>query len=560
MMKHFRLELKGRTNGRSDTEAFIMATISKDLSVKYSTLAFGTPNIEFFYPADVPVNYVRIYHGINNNVPNRRIRKTIKMGESAGGVYSFRDVGYEDELIKLDIVLATKIEAQRFTNFFKNIVKGSANVFYYRNNFTGQESIVRLMENILPMGEGEGHPYSFSLLMRKEAPYSGRSLTVVYSVLPAVFVPAIFIGGHSGYFSMALLPTSSMTLHAVGDNFGQLGLGHYNEIHSFQQVGAETDWVIGAGGESHAHMINDGGELFSAGTNGFGCLGLGTGDSTPENTFIKLGSDTWSKVTAGYRVSAGIKTDGTLWAWGRNTGGQLGQGSYDSSSHNVPLQVGSATDWADVRFGQDVMIAKNSVGELWGCGYNNKGQMGQGSTYLRQTTLIQIGSDTDWDFFDIGWQHVVAVKTNGDLYAWGANSRGELGDGTTTERHTPVKIGSDTWKAIAAGTGGPGRTYGIKVAGTLWSWGMNNNYELGIGSQDSNPHSNPILIGATTDWQSVFAGASHGLAAKIDNELWSWGRNSYGECGVGDVNPVPVPIRTYLVGKSLTVVYDVEVG
>ncbi len=534
-----------------------MATISKDLSVKYSVFSFGTPNIEFFYPADVPVNYVRIYHGINNNVSNRRIRKTIKMGVSAGGVYSFRDVGYEDELIKLDIVLATKIEAQRFTNFFKNIVKGSANVFYYRNNFTGQESIVRLMENTLSMGEGEGHPYSFSLLMRKEAPYSGRSLTVVYSVLQAAFVAAILIGGHFGNFSTVLLPTASLTFHGVGDNQGQLGLGHFNEIHSFQQAGSETDWASGAGGDKHSFVINEGGDLFSTGVNNYGCLGLGQGDYEPENTFTKVGLDTWSKITAGYRVSAGIKTDGTLWAWGRNTGGQLGQGYYDSSSHNVPLQVGLATNWVDVKFGFDFMLVKNSIGELWGCGYNYSGQLGQGSTYFRQTTLIQIGSDTDWDFFDGGYEHVVAVKTNGDLYAWGDNNRGGLGDGTTTDRLIPTKIGSDTWKSIVAG-GEANFSYGIKVAGTLWSWGFNQNYELGIGSSDSNPHSSPILIGAITDWSSVFAGASHGLAAKSDNELWSWGWNSSGECGVGYGDYVKIPTKTYLVGKSLTVVYDVR--
>lgn len=533
-----------------------MATVSSDLTLKWSVLQFGTPNIEFWYPADVPSEYVRIYHGISNNVPNRRIIKTIKMGVSAGGVRSFRNVGYEDELIKLDIVLATKEEAEAFTNFFTDIIKGSANVFYYRNNFTGQESIVRLMSNSLPMGEGEGHPYSFSLLMRKEDPYSGSSLTIKYNIIEIITFP-ILIAGHAGNFSLVLLPTSSYKLLATGDNSGQLGLGDGVDRSRFEQVGVATDWASGSGGGDHAHVTNDSGDLYSSGLNGYGQLGLG--DTSTRQTFTQV-SGVWDKVSSGANFSAGIKTDGTLWAWGQNNFGQLGQGSFDSSPHSTPLQIGSDIDWADVKCGAYFIIAKKSNGTLWGCGQDNNGQLGQGSTATRRTSLVQIGVLTDWDTFDAGWSHTLALKDDGALWAWGDNSYGQLGDGSTTDRYTPVQIGSSAWIKISAAGQSNGTSYGIKAAGTLWSWGYNVNYELGIGSSDFNPHPDPILIDADTIWMDVSGGGSHAIASKSNDEIWGWGWNGRGEIGLGYTTSVTVPTRTFLTGSQVSFIWDIEGG
>lgn len=517
-----------------------MATINSDFTMKWSLLAQGTPNIEFWYPADVPSTYVRLHHGVRNNVHNRRIIKTVKAGISAGGVYNFRNVGFNDEVIRLDIVLTTQEEADEFTTFFKGIIKGTSNVFYYRNNFTGEESIVRSMNDNLSVGEGEGHPYSFSLLLRNEAPYSGSSFTIKYDILEAA-APVFVVGGNFGNFSMVIVFPFGGTPHTVGNNSnGQLGLGDYsNRPNYLRVVSAGFGWVTGAGGESHTYIINTSGDLYSTGSNGLGQLGLG--DTTTRNTFTKVGSSTWSKVACGVDFTGAIKADGTLWAWGKNSAGQLGQGSFDASVHSSPLQIGLATNWVDVKCGSDFLIAKKSSGELWGCGADTNGQLGQGSTQARRTSLVKIGVDVDWDSFDAGWAHTIAIKNNGDLYTWGANSRGELGDSTTIDKYVPIKIGSDTWKSVSAGGKGPGSSYGIKVSGTLWSWGVNDNYELGNGSADSSPHSSPILINSNTDWGQVAAGGNHGLAVKIGGSSYSWGLNASGECGVGGFSPVTVP-------------------
>jgi alpha-tubulin suppressor-like RCC1 family protein len=488
------------------------------------------------------------------------------MGISAGSVRNFRNVGYDDELIKLDIILSTKEEANGFTDFFVNYIQGSAQVFYYKNNFTGQESIVRCMHNNLAMGEAEGHPYSFSLLMRKEAPYTSSSLSLKYDVQEGEVVTAVVIGPCRGFFTMVMIPTNSRRLYGSGSNSnGQLGLGSTSSFKRFESVGVDTDWVTGAGGELHSHVINESGDLFSSGENSLGQLGLG--DTIDRNLFTQVGVDSWLQVSSGSEFTVAIKTDGTLWAWGANGSGQLGQGGYDASSHSSPLQVGTFSNWVDVECGTQFFIVRNEDGELWGCGEDEYGQLGQGATQTRRVLLVKIGSDTDWDLFAAGWMHTVAIKTDGTLWAWGANFRGELGDGTTIAKYSPVQIGTGTWKALAAGacfdSGGPdfyelGRTHGIKTDGTLWAWGSNESYELGIGSSDTNPHASPILIDSDTDWKQVSTARTVGIAVKGSNEIWGWGANSSLELGTGDTAFVAVPTRTFLTAIQTSIVYDVE--
>lgn len=523
-----------------------MATINKDLSTIWSVLSFGTPNIEFFYPVDVPAYYVRIYHGINNNTPNRLIIKTVGMGISAGGVYNFRDVGYDDERIKLDIVLATKEEAKGFTSFFKDIVRGSANIFYYRNNFTGQESAVRFMNNTLVMGESEGHPYSFSVLMRKEA----VSVTVVSSLF--------LIGSKWSPFSILMVPTGSRTLYGTGSNQnGQLGFDEFEDKYRYTQLSPATDWVLGGVGSNFSVFLKESGLLFVSGANDFGQLGLG--DEDERRIFTQLGILTWSKISCGANFTAAIKTDGTLWVWGENEWGQLGQGTNDSNPHSSPLQIGSAVDWADVSCGQFYLIALKSDGTLWGCGMDLDGQLGQGSVQNIRSTLTKIGTDTDWASFAAGSAHTMAIKTDGTLWGWGFNSQGALGNGTGVDSYSPIQIGIDTWLSIeAAGDLGADWSHGIKTDGTLWGCGFNSNYMLGDGTIID--RLSFVLISSDEDWVDVVANMTGGLALKSNNDIWTWGTNFGGELGFdpSEVVEIPTPIQTFLPVSIVNSIWDVQ--
>ena len=142
-------------------------------------------------------------------------------------------------------------------------------------------------------------------------------------------------------------------------------------------------------------------------------------------------------VSAGNAHSLGVKSDGTLWAWGRNEDGELGDGTI--TNRHSPVQIGSDTTWAMVSAGSVHSLAVKSDGTLWAWGYNKYGQLGAGTATDRYSP-VQIGSDTTWAMVSASQLHSLAVKSDGTLWAWGHNEDGELGDETTTDRHSPVNL------------------------------------------------------------------------------------------------------------------------
>jgi len=401
---------------------------SNSLDIRWSLLDAGIPHIEFWHPADIPANIIRLYHGIQNNVPSRRIIKTTLRTKSAGNEYNFRNVGYSQEMFNVNVVLATKAEAREFTNFFKYVIKGSSGVFYYRNNFNGQEDFVRLMGKQLNMGEAEGAPYSFSLLLKKERPYAGGSLIMKWKLILSTFIPFItMFMGHSSHTSFVVQRVNSLALYASGNSQnGEHGGGYYDVINTFDRIGVGTDWGedIAVGG-GHTLAIKENGDLYVTGQNTYGELGLG--DTTKRNVWAKLGSDTWISAAAGGDSSVGVKADGTLWVWGRNNSGQLGSGTTDSDPHSTPIQLGTDTDWTTVSAGWAHIIAIKSDGTLWAFGLNDKGQGGQDDDLPLYLTPTQIGTDTDWSTIACGASNGFAIKDNGTLWGWGWNQYGALG-------------------------------------------------------------------------------------------------------------------------------------
>jgi subtilisin family serine protease/PKD repeat protein len=234
----------------------------------------------------------------------------------------------------------------------------------------------------------------------------------------------------------------------------------------------------------------------------------------------------WVSVEAGGNHTAALKTDGTLWAWGYNAYGQLGDGT--KTSRNIPAQTGSDRTWVSVTAGFEYTLALKADGTLWGWGRNNYGQLGIGTT-IDKNIPVQIGGDHTWVSFAAGAWHTMALKADGTLWGWGRNNYGQLGIGTTIDKNIPVQIGSDhTWVSFAAGAW---HTMALKADGTLWAWGRNNYGQLGNGTNIDS--SIPVQTGSDHTWDYFSAGTWHSAALKTDGSLWTWGYNNFGQLGDG---------------------------
>jgi alpha-tubulin suppressor-like RCC1 family protein len=315
--------------------------------------------------------------------------------------------------------------------------------------------------------------------------------------------------------------TFATRLYSWGRNlYGQLG--HNNTIYrsSPTQVGTETTW-------RSIHIDPTTFQRLTAGTKTDGTLwlwGLGSYGGLGQNSVInrsspvQVGATTnWSDQIAVQSAVLAIKTDGTLWAWGENGGGQLGlndTGTYRSS----PVQVGTNTNWSKVKG----FLAIKTDGTLWAWGSNSNGQLGLNDTVARSSPT-QVGTGTNWSDTN-GYN--LAIKTDGTLWAWGRGDLGQLGlniSGAGANRSSPTQVGTDTnWSKLDVGFG-----LAIKTDGTLWAWGSNNNGQLGL--NDSIGRSSPVQVGTATNWNITGNGQQFISAIKTDGTLWSWGRNDRGE-------------------------------
>jgi len=196
--------------------------------------------------------------------------------------------------------------------------------------------------------------------------------------------------------------------------------------------------------------------------------------------------------------AAGVS--GSLWGWGSSNNGQLGQGNILNKSS--PVQLGALTDVIDAITGQNFVICVTSEGKLYGAGYNYNGELALGDKTNR-SVLTQIGALTDWSrIFGFPYGNsVMAVKADGTLWTWGANTQGVLGLGDTTNRSSPSQVGALTDWSYGI-TDLPGSMMAVKTDGTLWGWGQNGVGELGI-NLSAAAYSSPVQAGAETDWAAL---------------------------------------------------------
>ena len=291
-------------------------------------------------------------------------------------------------------------------------------------------------------------------------------------------------------------------------------------------------------GSRHSAAIKTDGSLWTWGDGVDFQLGIDIFESSLVSNKVM---DNASAISCGGIHSAAIKTDGSLWMWGANYNGQLGndrQGDVFGAYQIVPVKV--LDDVTAVSCGGNHTAAIKTDGSLWMWGSNSSGQLGNGGQ----------GNDRNYDGFlqtvpvkvlddvvavSCGVNHTAAIKTDGSLWTWGDNYCCQLGNGTTDNSNIPVKVLDN----VAFVSCGYQHTAAIKTDGTLWTWGSNSSGQLGNDRQGNDTVNNygsqyliqTIPVKVMDNAATVSCGNSHTIAVKTDGTLWTWGENHYGQLG-----------------------------
>ena len=347
-------------------------------------------------------------------------------------------------------------------------------------------------------------------------------------------------------------------LFGWGDNGGGLGVNDRTQRSSPIQVPG-GNWNL-KNAQAYYDCTNSAitktdGTLWGIGGNSNGELGDNT--SVERSSPVQIGTETtWAFAYTTYKNTYATKTDGTLWGWGGCGDGQLGlNASGDAERRSSPTQIGTGTDWSTadncISGSRGGVCALKSDGTLYCWGANDGGQLGQNDK-TKYSSPRQVPG-TDWRSLGAGYASTFATKTSGQLWAWGSNWGGALGQGDTTSCSSPKNIPGSDWSTVVS-SAYMGHTITTKTDGTLWTWGRN--YGRGtLGQNSGGPSttgdlSSPTQVGTGTDWDNAVSAARFSCAAlKTDGTLWSWGANYYGMLGLNQGGPQMKSSPTQIPGK-----------
>ncbi|HZT12763.1 MAG TPA: hypothetical protein VFA29_08165 [Candidatus Baltobacteraceae bacterium] len=354
---------------------------------------------------------------------------------------------------------------------------------------------------------------------------------------------------------------SAGTVYAWGAGAsGQIGGGATIDRDVPAKAGPVTAVAI-AGGGAHSLLLDRSGGVWAWGWNAIGQLGLGTTTGPQRCPFSKPrtacstvfarvpGLNAIAAVAAGDEHSAALAAGGTVWTWGNNQYGELGDGTVTTTGCNCidsPVQANVPAAVTQISAGGRHTAALGSDGTVWTWGWNRYGQLGDGTTADSDLPVLVNGVSAS--AISAGFYHTLAIGTDGNVYAWGRNTLGQLGNGTTHDSDLPVKV-SGLSNAIEISAGGQ-FSMALLADGTLWTWGDNGYGELGVGS--SKPMSTvPVQLSGIAGVKAIAAGHKHAAAVDASGSIWAWGQNADGELGDGTTTGSNVPVRSRLHGASM---------
>lgn len=269
---------------------------------------------------------------------------------------------------------------------------------------------------------------------------------------------------------------------------------------------------------------------------------------TPEESWELFADQNNIQSASGGNFTLVLKSDGTVWGWGNNDCGQLGDGTAETRS--VPKKVIGLSDIVSIAAGVGQAVALKSNGTVYAWGDNAYGQIGDG-TKTNRNLPVKIDSLNSVSQITAGRLHTAALTETGIVYMWGNNNRGQLGDGTTTEHLTPIPI---DLAEVAAVSAGGSHTVAISKDGTIYEWGDNTYGQIGDGT--TTRRYRPVLVNGVAGAKKVSAGTNHTIAITEENEVYAWGDNSSGQLGNGTQLGNQVPLQV----SGLSGIIDISAG
>jgi len=302
------------------------------------------------------------------------------------------------------------------------------------------------------------------------------------------------------------------------------------------QVSNLTGVTAVAAGAYHGMALKSDSSVWAWGYNVDGQLGNNsTADSHVPVTTLGLAKTT--VLAAGEYHSLAVRATGMVWAWGSNADGQLGNNSTIDSS--TPVPVSGLTGATSVAGGALHSLVVKSDGTVWAWGFNNHGQLGNNSTTL-STVPVQVSGLTGATAVAGGTSHSVALKSDGTVWTWGMNTQGQLGNNSTTDSLVPVQVSGLT--GVVAVAAGSNHTLALKSDGTVWAWGYNNHGQLGNNSTVNSLV--PVQVSGLSGVSALSSGWFYSLALKSDGTVWAWGMNTQGQLGNNSTTDSLVPVQT----------------